>query len=414
MAEERLKASDIIILDGGLGTELEFRGYDLSQDPLWSAGLVQRDPGALAAIHRSYLEAGADVITAATYQGSIGPMAEHLFAELVRIAVRTRDEFVRDHQAEIEFVGAPERLSDSIDFSTANTGDVIANSGAPRRQRRKWPLVAVGMGPYGAYLGKGQEYTGDYGEVSKSMLIEFHRRKLEALAAEGIEPELLLFETIPNSLELAAIADLLQQQDQKQKQPAQKSKAWLALSVSFDKDITSDGRNRVFLADGTPLTSSGSSTVSSSNNSLEPQFRALAPYISAIGVNCCPLDKVILALTELGAIFSQSPMSASSSTPPLLIVYPNSGEIYSGETKTWSQPTTQNKSKDVLETGDTSCTCPNSRNTKEANVEEECSWDLAGNSQAWIRQGARIIGGCCRTRPADIAKLRKTIDERLG
>ncbi len=284
---ELLKAKDIIILDGGLGTELEFRGYDLSQDPLWSAGLVQRDPGALAAIHRSYLEAGADVITAATYQGSIGPMTEQLFAELVRIAVSTRDKFVQDHQAEIEFVGAPKRLGESLDSPTGD--DVNDNINAPRRQQRKWPLVAVGMGPYGAYLGKGQEYTGDYGEVSKSTLIEFHRRKLEALTAEGIEPELLLFETIPNSLELAAIADLLQQQNQKQKQP---TKVWLALSVRFDKNATPNGHNQVFLADGTPLTSAESSAASNSNSSLEPQFRALAPYISAIGVNCCPLDKV--------------------------------------------------------------------------------------------------------------------------
>lgn len=406
---ELLKAKDIIILDGGLGTELEFRGYDLSQDPLWSAGLVQRDPGALAAIHRSYLEAGADVITAATYQGSIGPMTEQLFAELVRIAVSTRDKFVQDHQAEIEFVGAPKRLGESLDSPTGD--DVNDNINAPRRQQRKWPLVAVGMGPYGAYLGKGQEYTGDYGEVSKSTLIEFHRRKLEALAAEGIEPELLLFETIPNSLELAAIADLLQQQNQKQKQP---TKVWLALSVRFDKNATPNGHNQVFLADGTSLTSAESSAASNSNSSLEPQFRALAPYISAIGVNCCPLDKVELALTELGAIFSQSSMSALSPTPPLLIAYPNSGEVYSGETKTWSLPTTQNNSKEGLGTGN-AATCPNSAtcNTNEANAEEDCGWDLAGNSQAWIRKGARIIGGCCRTRPADIAKLRKTIGDRL-
>ena len=59
-----------LILDGGLATELEARGFDLNH-PLWSARLLREAPGAIAAVHRAYLEAGADCITSASYQATV-------------------------------------------------------------------------------------------------------------------------------------------------------------------------------------------------------------------------------------------------------------------------------------------------------------------------------------------------------
>lgn len=402
-----LKVDDITILDGGLGTELEFRGYDLSKDPLWSAGLVRRDPKALADIHRAYLEAGADVITTATYQGCIETLGENLFAEIVRIAVRARNEFVRDHRENFEFAGEPKHSKDETsDLVTVSSSSTTVNStvinSETQKQRRKWPLVAVSMGPYGAYLGKGQEYTGDYGNVSKATLLDFHRLKLEALDAEGIEPEILVFETIPNSLELAAITELLQQREKlrEQRKVTSKPQVWLALSVRFE---TIDDRDHVLLADGASLTASNSCSVV---NGLRTQLRATAPYISAVGINCCPLHEAALALAELNDVFQQNPNDTSVSSGPLkLIVYPNSGEVYSGETKTWSQPIPRNSSKDDGKVCDATTTKPSSKGS---------SWGLAEKSQEWIKHGARIIGGCCRTRPEDITKLKETIDELLG
>lgn len=397
-----LKVDDITILDGGLGTELEFRGYDLSKDPLWSAGLVRRDPKALAEIHRAYLEAGADVITTATYQGCIETLGENLFAEIVRIAVRARNEFVRDHRENFEFTGEPKRSKDeTTDLVTMSSSSTVIDN-KTQKQRRKWPLVAVSMGPYGAYLGKGQEYTGDYGNVSKATLLDFHRLKLEALDAEGIEPELLLFETIPNSLELAAITELLQQREKlrEQRNVTLKPQVWLALSVRFE---TIDGNDHVLLADGASLTESNSFSVV---NGLRTQLRAMAPHISAVGINCCPLDEAELALAELNDVFQQNPNDTSASSGPLqLIVYPNSGEVYSGETKTWSQPIFRNSSKGDSEVFDPTTTKP---------ILKDSSWGLADKSQEWIKHGARIIGGCCRTRPEDITKLKETIGELLG
>jgi len=66
---DRLDNPQTIILDGGLATELEARGYRLD-DALWSASLLMDDPDAIRDVHLSYLAAGADVITTATYQAT--------------------------------------------------------------------------------------------------------------------------------------------------------------------------------------------------------------------------------------------------------------------------------------------------------------------------------------------------------
>ena len=66
---DRLLEAGVVVLDGGLGTELERRGSDLS-DPLWSARLLAEDPEAIVATHLAYFRAGAQVATTASYQAT--------------------------------------------------------------------------------------------------------------------------------------------------------------------------------------------------------------------------------------------------------------------------------------------------------------------------------------------------------
>lgn len=56
-----------LLLDAALGTELARRGADTSP-PLWSARAVATDPDLVLAIHRDEVEAGADIVTAATFR----------------------------------------------------------------------------------------------------------------------------------------------------------------------------------------------------------------------------------------------------------------------------------------------------------------------------------------------------------
>ena len=59
-----------VVLDGGLSTELEARGHDVSS-ALWSARLLRDDPEAIVAAHAAFAAAGAQVATTASYQATL-------------------------------------------------------------------------------------------------------------------------------------------------------------------------------------------------------------------------------------------------------------------------------------------------------------------------------------------------------
>lgn len=63
----RLGMGPPILLDGALGTELERRGVP-SGLPLWSTQALLEAPDTVAAIHRDYASAGAEVLTAGTFR----------------------------------------------------------------------------------------------------------------------------------------------------------------------------------------------------------------------------------------------------------------------------------------------------------------------------------------------------------
>lgn len=171
-----------VVLDGGLATELERRGHDLS-DRLWSARLLRDDPGAIEDVHLAFYRAGARVATTASYQASFGGFAaEGIGAEaaarLLRLSVELAGRARTARLAELAAAGEP----------------------APAL------LVAASVGPYGATLAGGREYVGDYG-LTLEELRAFHRPRLHELAAA--RPDLLAFETIPSRLEAEALVDLL-------------------------------------------------------------------------------------------------------------------------------------------------------------------------------------------------------------
>jgi len=89
------------------------------------------------------------------------------------------------------------------------------------------------------------------------------------------------------------------------------------------------------------------------------------PQVVALGVNCVALESVTPALQQLQTL-----------TDKPLVVYPNSGEQYDAGSKTWhSAPS--------------GCT-------------------LHDKLAEWQQAGARLIGGCCRTSPGDIAAIART------
>lgn len=67
--QERLKQKQIILMDGGTGTEMEKRGVPMEEKG-WSASSTITQPETLRQIHEEYIQAGAEIIIANTYAAS--------------------------------------------------------------------------------------------------------------------------------------------------------------------------------------------------------------------------------------------------------------------------------------------------------------------------------------------------------
>lgn len=63
----KLKKGELILMDGGTGSEIAIRGVKTSL-PLWSAQALLTDPLVVKQIHRDYIEAGAEIIITNTFR----------------------------------------------------------------------------------------------------------------------------------------------------------------------------------------------------------------------------------------------------------------------------------------------------------------------------------------------------------
>jgi len=66
MSEKHMGVARTVILDGGMGRELQRRGAPFRQ-PEWSALALSEAPQAVEAVHAAYIESGANVITSNSY-----------------------------------------------------------------------------------------------------------------------------------------------------------------------------------------------------------------------------------------------------------------------------------------------------------------------------------------------------------
>jgi S-methylmethionine-dependent homocysteine/selenocysteine methylase len=64
--QARLDAGEVIIMDGGTGTELQRRGVPMDGSA-WSAAAIDTHPETVRAVHEDFIRAGADVIITNTY-----------------------------------------------------------------------------------------------------------------------------------------------------------------------------------------------------------------------------------------------------------------------------------------------------------------------------------------------------------
>ena len=169
----------VVVLDGGLATELEARGFDLS-DRLWSARLLLSDPDAIEDLHLDYFRAGARVATTASYQATVPGFGA----------------------AGLDRAAALDAIRTSVVLARRARDRFAAEDPEPEADR----FVAGSVGPFGAMLADGSEYRGDY-DPGPTVLRDIHAPRIEALLEAGVD--LLAFETIPTIREATVLLDLL-------------------------------------------------------------------------------------------------------------------------------------------------------------------------------------------------------------
>ena len=236
-----------IVLDGGLASELEARGHDLSDD-LWSARLLLDAPEAIAEVHQAYLEAGADCVVSAQLPGH------------PRRVPSPRGGRRR---------GSRERLRLSVGLARRSPGTAFWRKSPPGRLR---PLVAASVGPYGAACADGSEYTGRY-DRDESGLREFHAERFALLADAGAD--LLACETLPSRLEARVLLQLLDETPD--------ARAWFSFTA----------RDGTRISDGSPIGDVA--------RELDHE------RVLGIGVNCVPPSLVPELLQELAGRHRPSP-----------------------------------------------------------------------------------------------------------
>ena len=271
-------ANRVVVLDGGLATELERRGADLSSS-LWSAQLLRDDPGEIVEAHRAFVEAGAEVVTSASYQASFEGLGDEA-EQLMRLSVR------------------------------------LARESGPR-----W--VAASVGPYGAVRADGSEYRGDYG-LSVTELRLWHRRRLAALADAGAD--VLAVETLPCLAEVEAVCAELSTLG---------VPAWVSVTCAGERTRAGEPADEAF----------------------------------ALAAECAPVIAVGINCTEPADVPALVAGAAQHGKP--VVVYPNSGEAWDARARQWVGP---------------------GRFSPDSVL-------------GWADAGARLVGGCCRVRPEDIAAI---------
>jgi homocysteine S-methyltransferase len=278
-----LAAGRVVVIDGGLATELEAEGHHLG-DELWSARLLADEPEAIVAAHLAYFRAGARIAITASYQATFEGFAargldHEAAAALLRRSVTLAAEARDRYRTEVA----------RADSTPAARASAAPAAGSPPPADPGPLLVAASVGPYGAWLADGSEYRGRYG-LDRRALRDFHRERLEVLWSAG--PDLLACETIPDIAEVRALADLVDEVA---------APGWLALSCA-------DGGH---LRDGTPVEEAAA-------------IADATPAFVALGINCSAPEHVEELVARIAGV-----------TAKPIVVYPNSGEGWEAGTGRW-------------------------------------------------------------------------------
>ena len=261
----------------------------------------------------------------------------------------------------------------------------ISISTSPRREEQ---LVGLSLGAYGACMSPSQEYTGNYeppGLQTTAGLQAWHKKRLDVFTKDQQTwnlVDLVAFETIPLVNEIHAVRKAISQAHAS----GTPNKKWY-ISCVFSRS------KNLCLPDGSPVNEVVRAMLQNDTEG------TLKPW--GIGINCTKIWKLTSLIQEFEAAVKQIEQdellddvtSHADREWPWLVLCPDGAPSsrYNTTTQTWETM----------------------RNAEEQST---ISWDkeifdiVRATKERALWSGI-LVGGCCKTSPEDIGRLRKRIDE---
>jgi len=317
----------VLAKDGGFGSQITMHvGQAVDGDPLWSARFNATNPKAIIDTHLDFLRNGAEVILTNTYQVSVEGFMEYLDLD-----VKESIELIKT-TVQYAHIAKEKYLTECHDEGVSKP--------------EGFPMIMASIGPFGAHLHDGSEYTGDYVDhLSAKYISDWHRTRINACLEAGVDA--LAIETIPCQMEAECLAEMLCED-----YPG--VKFWISFQCKDDQH----------LAHGEDFSDAVLSIwdILKEHNNTE--------CCLGVGMNCVHPSFVTPLLRRLNG-------SRSEKMRLPVVVYPNSGEIY---------------------------------DVDEGWLGKEHCVPLETYVPEWAQLGAKIIGGCCRTYARDIRLISEAIN----
>ena len=325
---------EVVILDGGMGTTLTENGHaEIDQDPLWSAKLLLTKPSAIAKVHQDFLNSGTRIIGANTYQIPPG------------------------HESSETMVKTAFEIIQSLDFLRSDSA------------------VSASIGPYGAILHDGSEYSGNYVDIENNLvkIEKYFVDKVNLITA--YQPDIYAFETVPSLKEVEIIHEVMKSR---------------SLDYYVSVQAKEDEKGGLVMGHGESLSQFIDCCMKFKNlneNKVSNCF--------ALGLNCIHSKSV-------PSKFIKQYLEYLSENPDLhkilsVVLYPNNNMIWCGETHTWTKETENDLSwaTDVISV------------IKESDVYK--SGRLSANGNIF----KLYLGGCCGYSPDLLRRLKISLPEEF-
>ncbi|KAG6862271.1 hypothetical protein C0995_002202 [Termitomyces sp. Mi166 len=361
------------------GTTLEVFAQN-AKTPLWSSQPILDNPSAVVEVHLAFLQAGARILMTSTYQAAVSTFKEAGYSEIVATDTMLKSVHLANEARE--------------SFIRENSGEIVK--------------IALSLGPFGATLSPPQEFAGYYtppygpmrssetGNICNSFPTddtEGEEKSIEALARFHLErllvfardPEtwrqidIVAFETVPLVREAFAIRKaMLDLNDTLAVEGADYvQKPWW---ISF---VLPGGKSPQKNTEGQYKTVQD--IVSTTLSAKMAGGNREVPRPSGIGINCTAPEFIPTLVNDyVCAVESLDILGLR----PWLVLYPDAGDVYDTLTRSWLIPSKDAKRSWAVDLKNV---------VHVAQTEQQSVW------------GGLVIGGCCRTDPDLIQRLREQL-----